>query len=188
MADFASYDLDTAPEAAKPLLEKSLKGFGRLPGLHKVMAGAPGLLDVYQQAHAAFQATSFDKDELTVVWQAINVEHACHYCVPAHTGIAHMMKVDPALIEALRNEEPLGNDKLEALRSFTLQMVRQRGDVTEEQLQAFFAAGYGPQQVLEVILGISQKVMSNYVNHVARTPVDEVFHKFAWEKKTDAAA
>ncbi|MEV8466473.1 carboxymuconolactone decarboxylase family protein [Fluviibacterium sp. DFM31] len=188
MTDFPSYDLDTASDAAKPLLEKSQKGFGRLPGLHKVMAGAPGLLDVYQQAHAAFQNSSFDKDELTVVWQSINVEHACHYCVPAHTGIANMMGVDAGLTEALRDEAPLGNDKLEALRSFTLAMVRQRGEVSEDQIAAFYAAGYGPQQVLEVILGISQKVMSNYVNHVAQTPVDEVFRKFAWEKKADKAA
>jgi hypothetical protein len=36
----------------------------------------------------------FNEEELTVVWQSINVEHACHYCVPAHTGIAAMMKVD----------------------------------------------------------------------------------------------
>ncbi|WP_193142481.1 MULTISPECIES: carboxymuconolactone decarboxylase family protein [unclassified Meridianimarinicoccus] len=188
MTDFPSYDLDTAPQAAKPFLEKSQKAFGRLPGLHKVMAGAPGLLDVYQQAHAAFQNSSLDKDELTVVWQAINVEHGCHYCVPAHTGIANMMGVDPALSEALRNEAPLGNDALEALRTFTLAMVRQRGEVSEAQLAAFYAAGYGPQQVLEVILGISQKVMSNYVNHIAQTPVDEVMQKFAWEKKSDQAA
>jgi NADH:ubiquinone oxidoreductase subunit F (NADH-binding) len=46
---------------------------------------------------------------LTVVWQSINVEHACHYCVPAHTGIAAMMKVDEAITEALRNETALSN-------------------------------------------------------------------------------
>lgn len=54
---------------------------------------------------------------------------------------------------------------------------------TNSFLEAFFAAGYGQQQVLEVILGLSQKVISNYVNHVAHTPVDKVFDKFAWSKK-----
>ncbi len=51
------------------------------------------------------------------------------------------------------------------------------------QLGEIFAAGYGQQQVLEVILGLSQKVISNYVNHVAHTPVDKVFEKFAWSKE-----
>lgn len=188
MNAFPSYDKSTAPADALPLLEKSEKAFGRLPGLHKVLAGVPVFLDIYQRAHAAFQQTSFSKEELTVVWQAINVEHACHYCVPAHTGIANMMGVDPSLTEALRTEAPLGDAKLEALRDFTLAMVRQRGDVSEAQLAHFYDAGYGPQQVLEVILGISQKVMSNYTNHVAKTPVDDLFSKYRWEKNATAAA
>jgi alkylhydroperoxidase family enzyme len=71
---------------------------------------------------------------LTVVWQSINVEHACHYCVPAHTGIAAMMKVDEAITEALRNET--ANPKLEALRTMTLSIVRNRGHVAEEELAA----------------------------------------------------
>lgn len=118
-----------------------------------------------------------------MVWQTINVEHECHYCVPAHTGIAHSMKVAPALTEALRNDEAMPTEKLQALKDFTLAVVRERGNVSETELAAFFAAGYGQQQVLEVILGLSQKVISNYVNHVAHTPVDKVFEKFAWSKE-----
>ncbi|MEM9913070.1 MAG: carboxymuconolactone decarboxylase family protein, partial [Pseudomonadota bacterium] len=119
---------------------------------------------------------------LTVVWQAINVEHECHYCVPAHTGIAKMMKVSDEISEALRNETPLPTAKLEALRTFTVQMVRARGNVTEAQMQAFFDAGYGHRAVLDVVLGLAQKTMSNYINHMAQTPVDEVFHPLLWKR------
>ena len=72
--------------------------------------------------------------------------------------------------------------KLQALHDFTLAMVRERGNVSTEQMNAFFIAGYGQQQVLEVILGLSQKVISNYVNHVADTPVDAMFEQFTWTK------
>ena len=88
MSDFKIHDLESASEEAKPLLEASKKTFGRLPSLHGVMAEAPGLLEGYQTLHRLFQDSSFDAEELTVVWQTINVEHECHYCVPAHTGIA----------------------------------------------------------------------------------------------------
>ncbi|KHA52770.1 carboxymuconolactone decarboxylase family protein [Sulfitobacter geojensis] len=182
MTDFPSHDLDTAPEASKPLLEASQKAFGRLPGLHKVLAESPQAYEGYQVLHKLFTETDFDADELTVVWQAINVENECHYCVPAHTGIAKMMKVSDDLSDALRNETPLGSDKLEALRSFTVQMVRQRGNVTDAQMKAFFDAGYGHRAVLDVILGMAQKTMSNYTNHVAQTPVDEVFQPLAWTR------
>lgn len=188
MADFPSHDLETAPEASKPLLEKSQKAFGRLPGLHKVLAESPQAFEGYQILHKLFQETAFDADELTVVWQTINVEHECHYCVPAHTGIAKMMKVSDEISEALRNETPLPTPKLEALRKFTLQVVRNRGNVTEEQLEAFFAAGYGHRAVLDVILGLSQKTISNYVNHMAQTPIDDVFKPLAWTRKGDPLA
>jgi alkylhydroperoxidase family enzyme len=188
MAEFQIHTVETAPEDSRALLEDSLKSFGRVPGLHGVMAEAPALLEGYKHLHRIFQNdTSFDKDELTVVWQTINVEHGCHYCVPAHTGIAKMMKVDDAISEALRNETALPNARLEALRSFTLQMVRGRGRVSEAELDAFLAAGFNQRHVLEVVLGIAQKVMSNYTNALADTPVDAPMRAFAWQK-TDAAA
>ncbi|HBR39134.1 MAG TPA: carboxymuconolactone decarboxylase [Sulfitobacter pontiacus] len=179
---FPSHDLDTAPEASKPLLEQSQKAFGRLPGLHKVLAESPQAYQGYQVLHKLFTETDFDAEELTVVWQAINVENECHYCVPAHTGIAKMMKVSDEISDALRNETALPTPKLEALRTFTVQMFRQRGNVSDDQMKAFFDAGYGHRAVLDVILGMAQKTMSNYVNHVAQTPVDDVFKPLAWER------
>lgn len=183
MTDFTIHDIESAPEKSKPLLENSQKGFGMIPGLHGVMAEAPGTLEAYQTLHQLVLDSSFDNDETTVVWQAINVENACHYCVPAHTGIAKSMNVSDDIINALRDETPLPTDKLEALRTFTLAVMRKKGNVGKEDLDAFYGAGYKHRQVLEVILVLSQKVMSNYINHIAETPVDKPFKKFAWEKK-----
>lgn len=188
MTSFDIHTLETAPEESKPFLEDSKRAFGRVPGLHGVMAEAPALLDGYKHLHSLFQNnTSFDKDEITVVWQTINVEHACHYCVPAHTGIAKAMKVDDAISTALRDETPLPNARLEALRGFTLAVVRARGNVTEAQVDAFLQAGFSKRQILEVILAVAQKVMSNYTNHIAATPVDAPMQAFAWDKKPAAA-
>ncbi|WP_432671199.1 carboxymuconolactone decarboxylase family protein [Flavobacterium sp. SM2513] len=183
MTTLKIHNIESAPEASKTLLEQSQKANGMIPGLHGVLAGAPGLLEGYQTLHKLFTESSFNAEELTVVWQTINVEHECHYCVPAHTAIANMMKVDSAITEALRNGSALPTEKLQALHTFTLAMVRSRGQITAEELQAFYAAGYEERQVLEVILGLSQKVISNYTNHIANTPVDAPFQKFAWSKK-----
>ena len=162
MTDFPLHDETTAPEDSKAMLDGSMKQFGMIPGLHATMAEAPGLL--------------------AVVWQTVNVENACHYCVPAHTGIAKGMKVDDAITDALRNETPLPNAHLEALRSFTLSVVRNRGNVDDAAVQAFLDAGFTKRQILEVVLGVAQKVMSNYTNHLAQTPVDAPFQKFEWHK------
>lgn len=100
----------------------------------------------------------------------------------AHTAIVIRIKVDNLFTEALRNSVSLPSEKLQALHIFTLSMVGSRGQVTQEELQAFYAAGYKESHVLEVILGLSQKVISNYTNHIANTPVDAPFQKYAWSK------
>jgi alkylhydroperoxidase family enzyme len=181
MTTLKIHSIESAPEESKTFLEKSLKANGMVPGLHGVLAGSPQLLEAYQSLHKLFTESSFDKDELTVVWQTINVEHECHYCVPAHTAIANMMKVDASITEALRNKTALPTEKLQALHEFTLKMTRNRGNVSSEELNAFYEAGYEERQVLDIILGLSQKVISNYTNHIANTPVDAPFQKFAWE-------
>jgi alkylhydroperoxidase family enzyme len=182
MSNFELYSLENAPEAAKPLLEKSIKGFGMLPNLHAVMAESPALLDAYQQLHELAQNASFDKDELTVVWQTINVEHGCHYCVPAHTAIANMMGVDADITEALRNQSPLESTKLETLRDTTLLMVRNRGIIKQVDIDTFYAVGFNKQNILDIVLILAQKVMSNFTNHLAETPVDDAFQAFSWSK------
>jgi len=183
MVDFKLHDMDSAPEEAKPLLKKSLDDFGMIPNLHAVMAQAPDTLAGYQKLHDLVLNCSLNADEKTVVWQSINVEHQCHYCVPAHSAVARSMKVSQEVDDALRNKRPLADDKLEALRTFTLAVVRDRGQVSKEALQQFFDAGYEQRQVLEVILAVSQKVMSNYINHIAHTPIDEPFKAFAWQPR-----
>lgn len=180
MTDFTVHTAENAPQQSREILAGAQKQMGAIPGLLARLAASPQTLIGYNQLHQQFVNSSFDAEELTVVWQTINVEHECHYCVPAHTAIAHSMKVDPAVTEALRNNAPMPTQKLQALHDFTLSMVRKRGDVSEQELDAFFAAGYGHQQILEVILGLSQKVISNYVNRVAKTPLDEMFQPYAW--------
>ncbi|MBA2057656.1 carboxymuconolactone decarboxylase family protein [Psychrobacter cryohalolentis] len=182
MTDFTLHDKQSAPAESTALLDVSINAFGMVPNLHAVMAEAPGLLEGYQRLHQLFLDSSFDDEETTVVWQTINVEHECHYCVPAHTGIAKSMKVDDAITDALRDETPLPTAKLEALRDFTLSVVRDRGNVNDDSVQTFLDAGFTKRQVLEVVLATAQKVMSNYTNHLANTPIDKPFQKFEWHK------
>lgn len=181
MKTLTVHSIETAPEGSKASLEQSVKAFGMLPNLHGVLAGAPKVLEAYKILHDLFSNTSFNAEELTVVWQSINVEHGCHYCVPAHTGIAHMMEVDADLTEALRSGKAMPNEKLQTLKDTTLSIVRNRGRITDSEIERFYAVGYGEQQILEIILGLAQKTISNYSNHIADTPVDEAFQNFAWK-------
>ena len=77
------------------------------------------------------------------------------------------MKVDETITNALRDKTPLPNEKLEKLREFTLILVRK---------SVFLEAGFTRKNILEVIVGISQKVLSNYTNYIANTPLNKNFN------------
>ncbi len=188
MTDFTIHTIDTAPAGAKPLLEKSRKAYGMIPNLHGVFAESPELLDAYQIVGELFTRSSLSTIEQNVVWMAINVENRCHYCVPAHSIIARQQGVDDKTIENLRNNAPLDDPKLEALRVFAVAMTRQRGEVSDADVDAFLNAGFTKRHILDVLLGVTHKTMSNYTNHFAKTPVDTPFAAAAWAPAAKNAA
>lgn len=177
MLEFTVHTIESAPQEAKDLLKDSHASFGMIPNLHGVMAEAPAVLDAYKKLHELALATSFDNEEKNVLWQTVNVEHQCHYCITAHSAIARSMHVSADIDKAIRDKSELPSAKLNALRAFTLDVIRNRGKVGTN-INDFINAGYNNQQALEVILFVSQKVMSNYINHFADTPVDEAFKAF----------
>ena len=133
--EFTLHDLDSAPEGSKPLLEKFISNFGRIIGFYGMLAESPEALSGYKALSDAFDHTTLSDDEKTVVWQTINVEHECHYCVPAHTFMAKAMNVSDELNDGLRDETPLPDPRLEALRDFTLILVRNRGHASDAEIE-----------------------------------------------------
>lgn len=178
---FQKHDIETAPEKSKPLLRQLLEHSGP-NGFYAVTADSPETLTAYVALHKAFMASSFTNEEKTVVWQSINVENQCHFCVPAHTYMAKAMKIDKAISNALRDEKALPTARLEALRDFTLLLLRNHGHASDSAISKFLSAGFTHQNMLEVVLGLAQKTISNYVNHLARTPIDKQYEHYAWKK------
>lgn len=92
------------------------------------------------------------------------------------------MQIDDSITEALRNKTEMPSEKLQVLYETTLAMTRSRGNISQEEIKTFYAAGYTQRHLLDIILGLSQKVISNYTNHIAETPLDKSLEKFAWHK------
>ena len=100
----------------------------------------------------------------------------------AHTAVAQMSRVAQPVIDALRDGRKLPDAKLEALRQFTLSVVRKRGRVDTTDIERFLAAGYRKTNILDVVLGVGMKTLSNYTNHIADTPLDAAFAPHEWAK------
>ncbi|MBP7704482.1 MAG: carboxymuconolactone decarboxylase family protein [Caulobacter sp.] len=180
MADFPLHTRATAPFAAKPVLEQIDRSLGYLPNLVAQMAEAPALLEGYAALSAIFRKTGFSAEEQALVLLAVSVEHDSHYCTPAHTVRAREAKLDAATIAAVRARGPVADARLEALRAFTVRMVQTRGFVADAELAAFEAAGFTRANAMEIILAVGLKTLSNYVNHIAETPLDRALEADAF--------
>ncbi len=181
MSNFQVHTIESAPAAARPTLEGAKRTLGFVPNLYGVMAESPALLKAYKTVGAFFDTlTTFTPTERQIVLLTTSFDNQCHYCVAAHTTLAGMQKVPSDVVQSVRNGEPIAEARLEALRTFTLSVVAGRGWVSEDETQAFLDAGFTKAQLLEVILGVGMKTLSNYVNHVADIPVDDAFQPNAW--------
>ncbi|MEI7294838.1 carboxymuconolactone decarboxylase family protein [Paraburkholderia tropica] len=188
MNTFNAYTVETAPADSKPLLEGTKAAFGFVPNLQSFMAESPELLAGYSALWDLFSKSTLTPHEQQVVYLTSNFENDCHYCMAGHSTLAKMIKMDPAVIDALRAGTELPDAKLEALHRFTTVVVRERGFATDADIDAILAAGYTRRNVFEVILGVATKVMSNYTNHIVHTPYDAFMKGNEWVKPQTSVA
>jgi uncharacterized peroxidase-related enzyme len=188
MSQFKIHTPDTTSDAGRDVLQTVSMAYGFVPNLMATMVEAPATAKGYLALSEIFASTSFSPVEQQVVLLTTSRANGCEYCVAAHSTIAGMQKVDADIVAAIRDNRPIADAKLEALRVLINKLNEQRGWLSDADVAEFIAAGYGQQQVLEAVLGVAFKTISNYTNHIAGTPVDEAFAKQAWKAPQKAVA
>jgi uncharacterized peroxidase-related enzyme len=176
--------IHTVHDCAEPVastLRATQSSLGFIPNLFGVLAESAPALAAFAALNSQFARTSFSPTERELIALTVSTDNHCSYCVAGHSAFAAMQAVDEGVVQALRDGQPIPDPRLESLRRFTLSLLRSRGMVSSTEIKQFLDAGYTQQQLLEVILGITVKVMSNLTNNAIRIPLDEVFAPYAWQ-------
>jgi uncharacterized peroxidase-related enzyme len=175
--------LENAGPKAKPLLEKANDKLGFVPNMYAGMAKAPGVLDTYLHGYDLFREESgFAPPEQEVVFLTISRLNGCGYCMAAHSMLAEKMSQVPEdVIAAIRDDKPIPDERLAALSQFTKVMFETRGMPTQADVEAFLAAGFEESHILQIVLAMAVKTLSNYSNHINHPELDEAFAGHAWE-------
>lgn len=183
---FPIHDTATAPAATRPILEGYAKDFGFVPNTAAVMGESPALINAYAAAQKSLKEhASLSPLEVNIVQLAASVDNGCIYCTAAHSMVGEAMLQTPdEVLAAVRAGEPIADAKLQALRVFAARVAEERGAVSDAELEAFLAAGYTRAHALDVVACQAAKLMSNYTNRLASTPLDEPLKAFA---SSDAA-
>ncbi len=168
--------IESAPEGSKETLRNIQKGFGFIPNLMGTFANSPAVLNGYMAMDAAWEKSTLSPKERQFILLATSVQNHCNYCKAAHsTALKHMMKVDADLVNAVREGKDLADSKLNALVKFTKEVVNERGYVSENTKSEVLKNGYNEVQMLEVIIGVALKTVSNYIDHLNPVEIDAGF-------------
>ena len=171
---------DTATGAAKEIIDGTKKSLGFVPNMYRTMANSHGYLSTYTHGYTAFrQGSGFTPIEQEIVFLVISRENGCDYCSAAHSMIADKVaKLDADTLDAVRSGDGLPDEKLQALASLTSRIFLSRGLITKAEATAFLAAGYEERQIMEIVLAVSVKTLSNYSNHIFHTKLDDAFKPY----------
>ncbi len=168
MTEFTAHTLKSVTGEAKDLLQNVNAAYGFVPNLFSYMAEAPTVLQAYLQLNELLEKSSIPAAQLQVALLAVSKENDCGFCTVAHRAIGKQSGANPESLNALNEGREISDPQDRAIADFTKSVVRNRGWVPEADTEAFLAAGFTRQQILEVILVVTIKTLSNYCNHFTR--------------------
>jgi len=169
---FVSYDLDSAPAAAREILAENARRFGKIPSPLARLSVSPLALQAALAGLTAFEHSSLAPLEREVLAMTMGVKNGCHYCVALHRRLLKVLEAPPALIEALEAGRSLESPRLEAVRAFTLALLERTGDVSDEAWRQFLAAGFDRAAALEVVVGVAAYTLTTFANRLTQAPLD----------------
>ncbi|HEY9331675.1 MAG TPA: carboxymuconolactone decarboxylase family protein [Streptomyces sp.] len=176
---FPDHTLESAPAAARSTMAAVAQKQGYLPTAVTRLASSPELLGGFLKMSALFESTTLDPLSRETLIMTVAARNGCHLCVAMHTARLTALCADADLIAALRDGTPLPDERLEAVREFTLTVLATNGAVDEDTLQSFLAHGYTGRNALEVVLGIGAYTMSTLANRMVSAPIDPQLAHFA---------
>ena len=167
----------TVKDAAAEIFEAVTAKFGFVPNLIREMARSPAVARVYLGGQEAMASASLSAPEQQIVQLAVAVYNECPYCRAAHRGGCRQAGVAQADIELVEKGSLPEDRRLRSVVSATWQVLDTRGWLGPSDLAGLEAEGIDRAQLYEVVALVGLKTISNYVNHIAHTPIDSQFGK-----------
>ena len=146
------------------------KGLGFVPNLYAYFGKNETALGDYltfQTRKSTLKAK--EREVINLVTSQIN---DCRYCQSAHTALGKMNGFTDEQILEIRSGEASFDAKLDALAKFTASVVENRGRATIDAREDFFAAGYNEANLIDVVIVIGDKTVSNYLHALTNLSID----------------
>ncbi len=170
MKNFTVPSRETVSAANQTIFDQLKKGLGMVPNLYATFAHSEHALGNYLALQNG--KSSLNAKEREVINLVVSQVNECEYCLAAHTMIAKMQGFTDAQIIEIRKGGAAFDAKLNALARLVKSAAENRGAATAELVEQFFAAGYTDGQLVDTVVVIGDKIITNYLHALTKVPVD----------------
>jgi AhpD family alkylhydroperoxidase len=157
----------TIHDGSRDTLAELERNIGFIPNLAATIGASPTAIAGFVGLQTALRSSTLTGLEREVVGVTVSRFNDCAYSLAAHSKFARMQGGDEELVAALVAGEPLADERLEALRTFTLALLSDRGHVDVGELS--------PEVALEVIAQVAYTTLANYAADVSGVSIDAAF-------------
>src|SRR5690606_24750155 len=161
---------DQVSEGNSAIFSQMEKGLGFVPNLFATFAHSNNALKNYLNFQNA--KTSLNSKEKEVINLVVSQYNDCQYCLAAHTAIAQKIGFSLAQTLEIRSASLSFNTKLDAMAKLVKSIITQKGHGDNALLEQFFNVGYTEETLIDVILLIGDKTITNYVHAITKVPID----------------
>jgi AhpD family alkylhydroperoxidase len=170
MTSFTVPTRDTVSPANQAMFDALQGQLGFVPNLYATFALSGNALGTYLALQSA--KSSINSKAREVVNLVVSQYNECEYCLAAHTMLGKMNGFTDGQIIDIRKGTAAFDAKLDALAKLTRALVAHRGHADSAAMDAFFAAGWTQENLVDVIMTIGDKIISNYLHAATQIPVD----------------
>ncbi|MDB5115698.1 MAG: carboxymuconolactone decarboxylase family protein [Mucilaginibacter sp.] len=152
------------------LFDNLTNAIGSVPNLFAVYAHSENALGTYLALSNA--KTSLRAKEKEVVNLIVSQVNGCEYCLAAHTAIAKMQGYSDEQILEIRRGAIGFDNKLDALVKIAKSIAENKGHADEQLVEDFYAAGYKEGSLIDVVMVVGDKTITNYIYALTGIPID----------------
>ncbi len=163
--------------AENAIFEAVKKKYGFVPNLIREMSRSPAVARVYLDGQEALAGGVLSPLEQQAVQLAVSAFNECDYCRAAHSIASKMAGVPAADIQAIRKGDLPTTPRLRSLVHAAWLVLDSRGSLGDNNVAALEVEGIDRAQLYEIVAIVGLKTISNYVNHIAHTPIDPAFRE-----------
>jgi len=161
---------DSVSPGNQAIFDNLKKALGFVPNLYATFAHSETALPTYLALQNAKSSLSAKARE--VINLAVSEVNQCAYCLAAHTALGQMVGFTAAQVLDIRGGTAPFDARLDALARLVRNVALKRGHADSAIVQAFFAAGWTEGNLVDVMLVIGDKTVSNYLHATTQIPVD----------------